>query len=66
MQFLSKVMFFDEANFYVNGEVNKQNVHYWSKENPHWFVDNKEQGADRIPVWCGLWKDRVFGPFFFF
>ena len=64
-QFLSKVMFSDEANFYVNGEVNRQNLRYWSESNPHWFSSSKEQGAARVMVWCGLWKDRIIGPYFF-
>lgn len=64
-QFLSTVMFSDEANFYVNGEVNRQNLRYWSDSNPHWFTSNKEQGAARVMVWCGLWKDRIIGPYFF-
>ena len=29
------VLFSDEANFFVNGEVNKQNCRYYSRENPH-------------------------------
>ena len=65
-EFLSSVMFSDQANFYVKGEVNRQNVRYWSDTNPHWFTDNKQQGADRVMVWCGLWKDRLFGPYFFY
>jgi hypothetical protein len=33
---LSGILFADEANFYVNGEVNRQSVRYWSDTNPHW------------------------------
>lgn len=63
--FLSSIMFSDEANFYVKGEVNRHNLRYWCDENPHWFDDMKQQGGDRIMVWCGLWKDKIFGPYFF-
>lgn len=28
------IMFSDEANFHVNGQVNKQNCRFWSKTNP--------------------------------
>jgi hypothetical protein len=63
--FLEGVMFSDEANFYVSGEVNKQNFRYWSPEKPHWFTDSKEQGAHRLMVWCGLWDIHVTGPLFF-
>ena len=63
--FLLNVLFSDEANFYVNGEVNKQNLRYWSPENPHWFSGDKQQGAQRIMVWCGICNGQVIGPFFF-
>jgi hypothetical protein len=32
--FLQGALFSGESNFYVNGEVDKQNCHYWSQENP--------------------------------
>lgn len=59
------VLFSDKALFYVNGEVNRQNVRYWSQNDPHWGAHSKKQGAQRIMVWCGLWKAHVLGPFFF-
>lgn len=49
--FLSTVMFSDEANFYVKGEVNKQNLRYWSDENPHWYDPAVQQGSPRVVVW---------------
>jgi hypothetical protein len=52
--FLEGVMFSDEANFCVSGEVNKQNCRYWSPENTHWFTDSKQQGAHRLMIWYGL------------
>ena len=63
--FLLNVLFSDEANFYVNGEVKKQNLRYWSPENTHWFSGDKQQGAQRIMVWCGICNRQVIGPFFF-
>ena len=59
------VLFSDEALFYVNGEVNRQNVRYWSQQNPHFVDYSKQQGAQKVMVWCGLWKTHVLGPFFF-
>jgi hypothetical protein len=59
------VLFSDEALFYVNGEVNRQNVRYWSQNNLRWMDPSKQQGAERIMVWCGLWKAHVLEPFFF-
>lgn len=59
------VLFSDEALFYVNGEVNRQNVRYWSQQNPHFVDYSKQQGVHKVMVWCGLWKSHVLGPFFF-
>ena len=59
------ILFSDEAMFYVNGEVNRHNVRYWSQSNPRWFDPSKQQGGQKVMVWCGLWKAHVLGPFFF-
>jgi hypothetical protein len=58
-------LFSDEANFYANGEVNKQNHRYCSTDNPHLFSATKTQGTEKIMVWCGAWDMHVIGPFFF-
>jgi hypothetical protein len=39
---------------YVNGEVNKQNMRYWSQDNPHWISPTKQQGAAKVMVWYGM------------
>ena len=59
------ILFSDEANFYVSGEVNRQNCRYYSQDNPHFMLDSKEHSGPKIMVWCGLWRDHVLGPFFF-
>lgn len=63
--FATGILFSDEASFYVSGELNRQNTRYWPSQNPHWFHDSKKQGSERVMVWCGLWYDRLSGPFFF-
>ena len=59
------MLFSDEANFYVSGEVNRQNCRYYSQDNPHFMLDSKEHSGSKIMVWCSLWRDHVLGPFFF-
>ncbi|KAG2462040.1 TDT nucleotidylexotransferase, partial [Polypterus senegalus] len=49
-QFTQKILFSDEANFYVNGEVNKQNHRYWSDTNPHWIDPSKTVGTKKFMV----------------
>lgn len=61
---LDRVMFTDEAIFTLNGGVNKQNVRYWSDENPHFYTEQALH-APKIVVWCGLWSRGIVGPFFF-
>uniref|UniRef100_A0A669B5E7 DUF4817 domain-containing protein n=1 Tax=Oreochromis niloticus TaxID=8128 RepID=A0A669B5E7_ORENI len=63
-QFTQKILFSDEANFYVNGEVNKQNHRYWSDTNPHWMDHSKTVGTTKVMVWCGIWGTTIVGPFF--
>ena len=63
--FLKNVIFSDEANFYTNGVVNKQQVRHWAQENPHWHIDRNQQGAARVMVWLGVWDESFIGPFFF-
>ena len=38
---------------------------YWSQGNPHWMDPSKQQGSQKVMVWCGLWKAHVLGSFFF-
>jgi hypothetical protein len=59
------VLFSDEANFYMNGKVNKQNCRYWSRENPHWYIGSKHEGAEKLMVWFGACNLNNVGPFFF-
>lgn len=64
-EWISNVLFSDEALFYLNGRVNSQNYRYWADVNPHWMRATKAQNSPRVMVWCGIWNDRVIGPFFF-
>lgn len=63
-QFSAGILFSDEANFYCNGEVNRQNMRYWSDANPQWLNPSKMVGAEKTMVWCGIWQNRIIGPFF--
>jgi hypothetical protein len=57
-------LFSDEANFYVHGEVNWQNMRYWSDSNPHWYEPTNVQGGEKVMVWCGIWDTKIIGPVF--
>ncbi|XP_025266325.1 uncharacterized protein LOC105254594 isoform X2 [Camponotus floridanus] len=61
---LEDIMITDEAHFYLNGDVNKQNVRYWSDENPR-VINEKPLHSPKVTVWMGVSKWGVIGPFFF-
>lgn len=63
--FQSAILFTDEANFYVNREVNHQNLHYWSDSIPHWMNPSEMHRAGKLTVWCEIWGNKSVGPVFF-
>jgi hypothetical protein len=63
--FPSAILFTDEANFYVNGEVNGQNLRYWSDSSRRWTSPPNMQEAGKLMVWCGIWGNRIVGPVYF-
>lgn len=58
-------MFSDEATFCDNGNVNKHNLHYWARENPHWMRSVPFQRPWSLNIWCGVIGTRIIGPYFF-
>lgn len=62
--FHRKIIFSDEAHFWLNGFVNKQNMRYWSGNNPH-VLHETQLHPQKITVWCGFHAGGVIGPFFF-
>jgi hypothetical protein len=60
-KFLKGVLFSDEANFYVNGEVNKQNCCYLSQEHPTDMhpVRNKVWSSDSLVQYMGLSHAKI-------
>lgn len=62
--FQNYILFSDEASFYLNGLVNRQNYRYWSDNNPCWAEDRRGQINPKVNVWCGIFNNRVIGPVF--
>lgn len=62
--FIKRVVFSDEATFYLNGTVNRQNCRYWAPTNPHWMMEAHTQFPQKLNVWAGIVGDRIVGPFF--
>ena len=38
-EFYQKIIFSNEAHFWLNGFVNKQNIRYWSAKNPNVLLE---------------------------
>ncbi|GFW81310.1 DUF4817 domain-containing protein [Trichonephila clavipes] len=54
----------DEAHFWLNGYVNKQNCRIWSEANPQVYIETPLH-PEKLTVWCALWASGVIGPYFF-
>ncbi|GFU79906.1 hypothetical protein TNCV_577861 [Trichonephila clavipes] len=56
--FHKRILFSDEAHFWLNGYVNKQNCHIWSEANPQVYVETPLH-PEKLTVWCafmGWWN----------
>jgi hypothetical protein len=63
-QFLDHLIMSDEAHFYLNRNVNKENFRYWATENPH-MLHQKPPHSEKVKVWCSVSAFGVLGPYFF-
>ncbi|GFU41810.1 transposable element Tcb2 transposase [Trichonephila clavipes] len=48
----------NEAHFWLNGYVNKQNCRIWSEANPQVYVETPLH-PEKLTVWCALWAGGV-------
>ncbi|GFT24350.1 DUF4817 domain-containing protein [Trichonephila clavipes] len=62
--FISESCFSDEAHFWLNGYVNKQNCRIWSEANPQVYVETPLH-PEKLTVWCALWAGGIIGSYFF-
>ncbi|GFX84437.1 uncharacterized protein TNCV_1602301 [Trichonephila clavipes] len=62
--FHKRILFSDEAHFWLNGYVNKQNCRIWSEANPQVYVETPLH-PEKLTVWCALWAGGIIGPCFF-
>ncbi|GFW79014.1 transposable element Tc3 transposase [Trichonephila clavipes] len=62
--FHKRILFSDEAHFWLNGYVNKQNCRIWSEANPQVYVETPLH-PEKLTVWFALWAGGIIGPYFF-
>ncbi|GFY22345.1 hypothetical protein TNCV_398811 [Trichonephila clavipes] len=56
--FQKRILFSDEAHFWLNGYVNKQNCRIWSEANPQVYVETLLH-PEKLTVWCALWAGGI-------
>lgn len=60
--FLSHVLFTDEASFSRNAIINFHNNHIWAEDNPNAIVENHFQVQFSLNIWVGIIGDHLIGP----
>lgn len=64
VNFISCILFTDEAGFTKNGIINSHNLHVWAYENPHATITSRYQHQfPSINLWAGIVGNRLLGPF---
>ncbi|GFW75869.1 hypothetical protein TNCV_4430501 [Trichonephila clavipes] len=58
VDFHKRILFSDEAHFWLNGYVNKQNCRIWSEVNPQVYVETPLH-PEKLTVWCALWAGGI-------
>ncbi|GFY17661.1 hypothetical protein TNCV_1073961 [Trichonephila clavipes] len=53
-----RILFSDEAHFWLNGYVNKQNCRIWSEANQQVYVETPLH-PEKLTVWCALWAGGI-------
>ncbi|GFV55337.1 hypothetical protein TNCV_2268881 [Trichonephila clavipes] len=53
-----RILFSDEAHFWLNGCANKQNCRIWSEANPQVYV-NTPLHPEKLTGWCALWAGGI-------
>ncbi|GFV55920.1 transposable element Tc3 transposase [Trichonephila clavipes] len=53
IDFHKRILFSDEAHFWLNRYVNKQNCRIWSEANPQVYVETPLH-PETLTVWCAL------------
>ncbi|GFV64487.1 putative DD41D transposase [Trichonephila clavipes] len=62
--FHKRILFSDEAHFWLNGYINKQNCRIWSEANPQVYVETPLH-PEKLTVWYALWAGGIIGPYLF-
>ncbi|GFX78590.1 hypothetical protein TNCV_30301 [Trichonephila clavipes] len=53
-----RTLFINEAHFWLNGYVIKQNCRIWSEANPQVYVETPLH-PEKLTVWCASWAGGI-------
>ncbi|GFX30625.1 uncharacterized protein TNCV_4861491 [Trichonephila clavipes] len=56
--FHKRILFSDEAHFWLNSYVNKQNCRIWSEDNSQVYVETPLH-PEKLTVWGALWAGGI-------
>ncbi|GFU71640.1 uncharacterized protein TNCV_3035801 [Trichonephila clavipes] len=56
--FHKRILFSNEAHFWLNGYINKQNCRIWSEANPRVYVETPLH-PEKLTVWYALWAGGI-------
>ncbi|GFW46030.1 hypothetical protein TNCV_3276481 [Trichonephila clavipes] len=56
--FHKRILFSDEAHFWLNGYVKKQKCRIWSEANPQVYVETPLH-PEKLTIWCALWAGGI-------
>lgn len=61
-EYISNILWTDEATFTKTGVTNYHNSHVWSLRNPHATRVDSSQFRFKVNVWMGIWRHQIIGP----
>lgn len=61
---LDLIFFSDEAHCHLSGHINKQNMRFWAKAQPHEH-SHRPLSQEKVTVWCAIGRNGIIGPYFF-
>ena len=62
--FVSTILFTNEASFTRDGIFNFHNNHNWDEESSHVVMHSRHQHQFSLNVWAGIIDKFLIGPFF--
>ncbi|GFS85967.1 hypothetical protein TNCV_1219621 [Trichonephila clavipes] len=58
VDFHKRILFSDEAHFWLNDYANKQNCRIWNEANLQVYVETPLH-PEKLTVWCALWAGGI-------